>query len=336
MRRTALALAAAGGFLAWSAPAAARSARLAWRGPTNCASSDELHAAVERLLGEPITDGDAFRADAQVDPDVDGSFTLTLTIRTPEGTGTRTVRAPRCESLLNVAAFSIALSLNPELQAIAPTGALGAEPAAPPAPPPLAFEAATQPPVAVAAPTAATRAPGTQGAPRGSPANPELWFSAQALLDTSLLPSVAPGFQALGEVLLRQTIRLGLGGAAFVSQTKESAEGGGHFSLWSLEAHGCGQARAGVVLGLCPEFHLARVRGEGRGVTPRLEQRTWVPAPGVGVLASYEFSARVAATLRATALFPTNRNVFVIHAGPLHQIPAFSAEFGLGLELRAF
>jgi hypothetical protein len=315
---------------AWTSNAAGRSAHLEWNGPAECSDTAALHAAVERLLDEPLSDGDAFSAKASVVEAANGRFTLNLSIRTPEGEGTRAVEADSCKTLLNVAAFSIALALNPDLAAAPeqPGRAVAAEPDAEPSATP------SGPPAAPTSTVPSAAVHDTQVPEHGKPA--ALWFAAHAVIDTSLLPAVAAGGEALGELVLSERVRFGLGGAAFVPQTTLSEAGGGHFSLWSLEGHVCAQAPFGVELGLCPTFHLAHVHGEGRGVAPRLSQSSWVPAPGIVLLALAEWSPHLAASLRATGLFPLNRDTFVIHAGPVHKIPAFSGELALGVAVRAF
>jgi hypothetical protein len=321
--------------LAFGGAAAARPAHLEWNAPAGCADTATLQAAVERLLDEPTTEGDEFRAQATVVRASDGTFTLTLAIRTVDDLGTRTVEASDCETLLHVAAFSIALALNP---ALAETSSAPPE-SAPSAPPPTSEPA----PESVAKPSPPPTPPATGSAPvaahpstpaRAQPA--ELWLSAYGVLDSSLLPAWAPGFAALGDLSLLERFRFGLGGAAFVPQTTKSADGGGHFSLWSLEAHGCAEARLGVELGACPTLQLAHVQGEGRGVTPRLSQYAWVPAPGLTLFATRGLTPRLAGSLRVTGLFPLNHDAFVIAAGPVHTIPRFSAELALGLAVRTF
>ncbi len=315
--------------------AAARSAHLEWNAPAGCADTAALRAAVERLLDEPLSEGDEFRAQATVARASDGSFTLTLSIRTPDDLGTRTVEANDCEALLHVAAFSIALALNPGLA----ENSNGAPEPAASAPPPTSEPApasVTKPPAPLAPP-----APPPPTAPERSSARPlaqptNLWFSALGVIDSSLLPAWAPGFAALGELSLLERYRVGLGGAAFVPQTTTSADGGGHFSLWSLEAHACAQARVGVELGACPTFQLAHVQGEGRNVTPRLSQQAWVPAPGLTLFAARELTQRLAGSWRVTGIFPLNHDAFVVHAGPVHTIPHFSAELAVGLAVRIF
>ena len=326
--------------MAGTSSAAARSAHFEWTAPPECASVETLRARVEGVLGEDLSEGDAFDASASVTRDTGGSFTLTLSVRTADSTGTRTVHADDCASLLQVAAFSIALALNPELAAaVSPPVAESAEP---PKATPLAPEprATTPPPPAAPKPQAAdedaplTTDPSAQNS-EPAPA-PELWFAGHALFDSSLLPHPASGLEALGEVLLFERIRLGLGGEAFLPQLKRGATGGGYFTLWSLDAHACVQGRFGIVLGACPTFRLAQEHAAGRGVVPALRQTAWVPAPGMTLLALAALSPRLAASLRATGVVTLDRATFVIRSGQVHAIPDFSFELALGMVVRAF
>jgi hypothetical protein len=308
----------------------AHTAQLEWSAPPSCPDAAELRSRVERLLGAPLSEGRTFEARAEVSEDGDARFTLTLSVRTPDGEGTRRVRADTCEAALNVAAFAIALAMNPELANTASppdgTAELVAPPATPTPPPASSPRPAEEP----------AQRPAPAEPPRRTPP-PELWFAARAVLDTSLLPSPAAGFGALADVLFLEHIRAGLGGTWFVPQTHYLETGqGGHFSLWSLEAHVCWQERIGIPLAACPTFQFGRLYGEGRAVSPRLDQQSTLWMPGLRLLALPPLSRDFSLVAGATGSFPLERDSFVVNAGTVHEIPAFSLEIWVGVAVRAF
>jgi hypothetical protein len=328
----------AGVVLLGAPPATAYSARLSWAAPDVCPGTDALRQSVERLLGEPLADGAGAEATATVTADPDERFTLTLTLRTEKEEGARRLRTETCESALEVAAFGIALALNPELAAEPPSVVTWpvepdatAAPPAPTTPPPPEPERA---PAVVARPPAP---PVDRPPPRPAPARAwgELWAAAFAVGDSSLLPGPALGVGLSVEALLLRRLRLGAGPLLFLPQQERLGNGaGGLFSLWSLQGYACGVLVAG--LDVCPLFHYGVLRGEGRGVTPRLEQVSRVYAPGAAVLGSYSLARRILARAGASVLFPVARDSFVVRNGLVHRSPRASFEFSLGIATRAF
>ncbi|HEY3500356.1 MAG TPA: hypothetical protein VGK73_36945 [Polyangiaceae bacterium] len=332
-KRIRLCLVAMGGALAYSAPVVAHSARLEWEAPATCPGREALQHAVERLLGAPIEEGSSFEARARVTQDEDGLFTLLLAIRTPDGEGTRTVRGDRCDSILDVAAFGIALALNPDLE-------IGGTPPEPQAPVPPPVPAAPPPNAEPRVEQVPSLAPETPGPARpllapSTAAALEVWLGLHAIGDSSLLPSPALGGGIAAEAVVVEFLRFGIAGALFIPQTEALPGGsGGYFTLWSVDVRACGQARIGVDLAACPVFRFGAVSGEGRGVEPRLAQVSPLYAPGAALLALYDFAPRFAATAGVTSVFPLSRDVFEVDAGPVHRIPAVSFELALGVALR--
>lgn len=323
-------------------PARAYSASIEWNAPPACSDTEALRHAVERLLGEPLVDGSAVQASATVTEDADGRLAVSLTISTAEDRGTRTVRTDSCQSALDVAAFGIALALNPELR-LDPPPTLDAEeaPASPPsaqapdAPPPPAPPPApekTPAPLGPTRPSTADRAPSDAVAP---PAAGEVWGAAHAIVDSSLMPAPGLGLGAAVEVVVARRLRFGAGPSLFLPQeARLEGGGGGRFLLWSLQAYGCGTLA--LRIDVCPLFHYGVLRGEGRGVEPRLAQVSRIVAPGAAVRAAVPLSARIEARGTASALFPLERDVFVVREGEVHRIPRVSLEFSLGIATRAF
>jgi hypothetical protein len=309
--------------------ASARGARLEWEAPPACAGGDALRAAVERLLGGPLEAGGTFEAHARVTLDEDRAFTLVLSVRTPEGEGTRSVRADRCDALLNVAAFSIALAINPELDQTARP--VDGTTEITPLPPPPSRPAQRRPPRRMSSERATT-----PPLARSKSVPAELWMAAHGVADSSLLPSPGGGPGATLEAALFGAIRIGVSGAWFVPQTRYLDSGsGGEFSLWTLGLHACGQAELGVRLAACPTLRVGTLHGQGRGVAERLSQKSQVLAPGLTLMALPELSERVSAFVGVAGIFPLRRDVFVVNAGPVHEIPAFSLQLLAGLSFRA-
>jgi len=275
------------------------------------------------LLGEPLSEGSALEAVAQVSHDEDGRFTLVLDIKTAEGEGTRSLRADTCDGLLDLAAFSIALAINPDLEAAGPTKEASAEPPRlEPTPPPAA------------APPRETPAGRSQPDPKSAP--PELWLGAAGVLDTALLPRTAWGLRGFADVLVAGKLRLGLSGSLFLPQTRQIAGGaGGDFSLWLLGVHACYQAALGVPLAGCATLESGRLSGEGRGVPNELSQHSQLWMPGVSVLAAPALARSVAAVVGVSGRFPTRRDRFVVKSGELLKIPAWSLEVWMGIGFRA-
>jgi hypothetical protein len=137
------------------------------------------------------------------------------------------------------------------------------------------------------------------------------------------------------ETLLARRFRLGAGPLFFLPQ-HERLEGGagGFFTLWSIQGYACGVLGAGIEA--CPVFQYGLLSGEGRGVTPRLEQVSRVYAPGATVLGSYALARGTLARAGLSAVFPLGRDVFVVRDGVLHRTPRASFELSLGVATRAF
>jgi len=303
----------------------AHAAHIEWLAPASCPSVETLRSAVGRLLGESLHEGSALEAKAQVSHDNDDRFTLVLSIKTAEGEGTRSVRADTCSGVLDIAAFSIALAINPELDAPRPPEASAPAPEKPepePEAPPMA---------AIGAPHEAT--PPSEPAAATPPT--ELWFGAAGVLDSSLMPSPAWGLRGFGDVRLAGKLRLGLSGELFLPQTREIPGGGGDFSLWLLGAHACYQTTLGVPFAGCATFEAGRLSGEGRGVPDQLRQRSPLWLPGASLVALPALSRSLTGVVGVSGRFPVQRDRFVVKAGQLLRVPAFSLEVWAGIAFRA-
>jgi hypothetical protein len=346
------------GVTALARPARAYSLELEWDAPRACPDLGDLHLAVERLLGETLLEGAASRAVARVTQDDDGRFTLALAIRTPDGEGKRDVRTDSCANALDIAAFAIALALNPELRVDGPTsGRTSNAPAAALAASPRSTRASSDfESTGTTAPSAGSTAlvarldsdrsrepePGVvlppnernRGGASRAPHAPEVWLGAHALLDSSFLPTPALGMSITAELRIGGWMRLGVRPALFLPQEDELESGaGGRFTLWSAEVYGCAAFGA---MAVCPLFQYGVLHGTGRNVVPTLEQSSRIYAPGAALLGSLGVTRSTEARLGLAGLFPLSRDVFTVQDGKVHEVPSVSLEVSLGAATRAF
>jgi hypothetical protein len=280
-------------------------------------------------------------AEASVVHDADGRFTLVLSIRTRETQGTRTVRADDCASLLDVAAFAVALTINPELAldrepASAAKGANAVTQAeSPKAPPSDGIVTDRSKQLVPVLPRRLLPTRGSVVSPSSSAVSPEYWLGVQIAADTSLLPRQSVGGAVSADVLLFDWFRAGVLGKLFARQQATLTTGrGGEFWRWALEGRACYQSRASVRVGLCPTFQFGVEHGKGVGVAQSLGAKSTIYGPGAALLGFFPMSRRVATSLGLETVFPLSRDVFRVRAGPVHEIPAFSLEFALAVQFR--
>jgi hypothetical protein len=317
--------------------ACAEPARLDWTAPPACGGESTLRAELARLLGDAALDNGGFAATARVALDANGRYTLELSVQTAAGAGTRTLSAETCESLVQVAAFSIALAVNPELAAApAETSAPAPQPevapaSAPPTPAPPAA-ARAQP----SSDSAAVQRPPPPSHDSSRGASPELWLSAHVVGDSSLLPSPAVGFGGGIETVVGQ-FRFGLTAQGFIPQEELLESGtGGFFTLWSIEGHACYDFRLPLRLSVCPLVQGGLLHGTGRGVADAIEQQSSLVALGGAVAFRFPVSESANVALGAAAVFPLMSDYFVVAAGKVHEIPVISFQGTLSVDLRAF
>lgn len=96
------------GLLASTGFATAQTTSVEWSAPAECPDRTALMTELERLLGAPALRGVPFTAVASVTPHPAHGFELQLHFSTAEGSGTRRFQAADCQSLVRLAAFSIA------------------------------------------------------------------------------------------------------------------------------------------------------------------------------------------------------------------------------------
>ena len=191
----------------WCALVQAQSDAISWRAPAACPDRAVLLRAVSELVGPLPQASSGFQAVGSVTVAPDGKFQLDLQVTSATGSGTRSVSADDCDTLVNVAAFGIALALNPDLAGELPAevGAastevsVALEPGAEAVVPSKPRESAATPPVrrrgdtVPAKPAQGTFAP-VDSAPRPRGDKPFVAFaSVMPVMDMSLMPKPAGG-----------------------------------------------------------------------------------------------------------------------------------------------
>ncbi len=313
-------------------PARASELALSWQAPASCPDEQALKARVERLLGDAPLELRNFEARASVTEDGDGGFTLSLWIRTAAGEGMRSVRADACEDLLGVAAFGIALALNPELRASV-DGIAEPAPVAP-APPPIAKppDAGRETRARELLPDASRRGAPQSGIRTQAPDGYRLGVELRT--DFALLPRAAPGVGVWFDTLALDHLRIGFVANLFVPQVSWRSDGsGGRFSLWSADAHGCYTTSGRIALGLCAAMRLAVIGAEGRNVAPRLDQQSTIYAPGVSALGLFSVTRALGVRVALDGFAPLTHDQFVVNSGPVHAVPWAFVEIAVGTEL---
>lgn len=349
----------------WCVLAQAQSDTIRWQAPAVCPDRAALLRAVSEFVEPLPQESEGFRAEGNVTVAPDGKFQLDLQVTSATGSGSRQVSSDDCETLVNVAAFGIALALNPDLAGQLPAQAGVAPRETNVAPEPRPDEAAAVEPhldeaaalesrpdeaaatkprqnvVVPAAPLQPTFAPADSGppAPRKEPF--VVFAGVMPVLDTSLMPKPAGGVavDVAGRVV--EGFRLGAGGEVYLPQTESLAgEGGGEFFLWSLEALACLDipltALAWATVALCPSFHAGVLRADGTGVTKPLTQYSAIYGPGISARGLVDVGDRLRVATTAGMVFPLDRDTFALGAGPVHEVPAWSVQLGIGLEIGVF
>lgn len=323
------------GLLGATGLAAADTTSVEWTAPAECPDRTALMAELGRLLGEAGLRSGPFTAVAQVTSHPAHGFELELHFSTADGSGTRHFQAADCHALVRLAAFSIALAIDPTV------GAGGT----PPPPPASADPAPTQ--SSTVAPAAASIAKPSVGpivTPSDSPSPPApqardgFWLGAQVVGDSALMPHPGAGLSLWGHrSWSQQALRLGLSAEWFLPQSEVlPTGGGGEFSLWLVEARGCYGRGQQLQLALCPTLTSGLEIGEGIDVEGARTQRSWFLAPGLALLGVARPGARWLSTLEAQVLFPFPRDEFVVRGAPVHRLPTVSLQISVGFGALAY
>jgi hypothetical protein len=247
-------------------------------------------------------------------------FDLTLEVFDGERRAVRAIRAALCEDLAEAAALAVAWAMRHRTKA----GAEMSQPAS-----------GTNASVRVAddSDRAADDGPRvTNGAQNQAPSlRPSA--GAEALLDTSSLPSLAPGVGLQAGFRLGAT-HLALTGVFLPAATTTLANGSS--VEFGLLAGGLRVRQrvldAWVDVSLSAGLEAGRFFAEGRGlVGARRANNVWL-APHIGVALEVPFTRTLALEWRVEALTPLARRAYVIdEVEPVHRPPALTARSALGV-----
>lgn len=293
-----------------------------WDEQASC-PREPFDRALERLLSSSASDA---QLSARVEVRAEGGgHRLTLTL----GEGAeRRFEAPRCETVLQAAAFALAFAVDPTVSSDAFEENEGELPPEPPS--------AESP----APPRLPTRAiPASPEEPRWAPPR-SVWATLRISggVDGGALPS-ASGLLRLSVGVARRWFRADALGQYRFETTKGSdatEDVGGRFSLWAVGLRGCGVPGWKMLeFPLCVGAEAGEVIGRGFGFPDASTERlpwvavvpgaalSWFPIGRVGVVALVELPIVVLT------------HTFVIDGlGPVHELGRVSARGLLGLELR--
>lgn len=305
------------------------------RAPAGCPATRALHDEVLRLAR--IESEAPHRLDAEIHVQKRGAaaFSLTLSTQLDGVGGERRFEGNSCQSVIEAAALTLALMLNPEVE-VSHGLAADEEPAssalsgaARPAPPSAQTERSSQPGPAPP--------PRREGA--ASPTQLRGTLAALAGVQAGTLPRASPELSAALGVSTRT-----LGGVLAASYVPaqdvrlSGQDAGGR--LWAVSANllGCWStlAREGGGLGPCAGIEISRVQGRGLGVDePNDGAIVWASAV-VGLSAHLRLTTSFELRAGLWGLFPIERpEVFLDDIGQVHQPGRLTgrAQAGLAVEL---
>jgi hypothetical protein len=294
--------------------------QLEWDAPAACPSGQTVRARLSEVLGERPEQLRAFGRVRGVVVQRGDGFDLTLEVFDGERRAVRAIRAALCEDLAEAAALAVAWAMRHRTKA----GAEMSQPAS-----------GTNASVRVAddSDRAADDGPRvTNGAQNQAPSlRPSA--GAEALLDTSSLPSLAPGVGLQAGFRLGAT-HLALTGVFLPAATTTLANGSS--VEFGLLAGGLRVRQrvldAWVDVSLSAGLEAGRFFAEGRGlVGARRANNVWL-APHIGVALEVPFTRTLALEWRVEALTPLARRAYVIdEVEPVHRPPALTARSALGV-----
>lgn len=333
-------------------PSAGPNVSLEWKAPAGCPQGSEVLQRTRALLS---------RADASqglsargVITQVDAQYVLELSTEHRDARGTRRLTAPRCESLAEPAALVLALAVDPDALSRTTVPANGSAVAAlPPVESTTQIvDSTTQPPPAAALEPAPTVAPSEPRRVETKPADrdPRL-DSTEPRRRMALTPRARVGLGAVADLgtlpgpALGATLRLGgeierfqleLQGSWFARQSESvRADAGGDLALLAGGVTGCYRLLDAPEVSPCAGVEVARLSGEGTGVTDPGQGEAWLYAGALGARVSHPLGDRVALWARLDGLVFLNRPRFVLeNVGAVHQPERVSGRGALGAEVR--
>jgi len=302
----------------WLVPAAAAQEsaprfELGWRAPAECPEEAAFRALVLRLAGDGARPETELVAKVDIERNEAERFKLTLQTQSDGQSGTRVLEASSCSAVVDAAALTLALILNPEAVVEA-----RAEPASEPrvAPPP--------PPAPKREPVAPS--PG-----------PRVRFVGGAGLGVVVgeMPSVGPDV-ALG-------LGLGVGDAwAWLwasyspeqhASVEDRPDAGGSLWLASALTLGCWDVEnSSLVVAPCIGLELSRLQGTGEGITDPQDAAIHWTSPAFGLTVQGDLARRLALRLSALGFVPLERpRLFLEEIGDVHRPAPIAGRVRLSL-----
>jgi hypothetical protein len=303
---------------------------LAWSAPAECPSRSAVLGEIQAILEGSAAPAHPVEATAAVER-AGQRWRVALTVRSAEGSGTRSIDADSCTALGSAVALIVALAVDPTRRAPADADAGTSPP--PPGPPPSPGSS-----------------PGAQKADEKEEADgPRLAVGAAAAGDVGTLPSPAIGGWVAVAGLYRRA-RLEVRGRAYASQRAADLARptqGVDLGYLGLDARAClavlateRAAREGFAVGPCIGADLSRISASGFGGSKTFSGDGSWSALEAGVLGTWALASVVALRVGVDLLVPTSRPGFVVlapdgsTAESLHRPAAIGGRFDLGAELR--
>lgn len=312
---------------------------LGWTAPPECQNTAEVERRLESLLGRPVDFGAVPPTRVQMTWSADTGWAVRVTVELSEGPRSRSLEAPSCADALDVVALSLALILDPELEASASAHAgaelpLGQDIEAELAGGPLleesedaALAAAPEPPGA----DAPTPAPAPV---ENSPRLAQLALAGAALADLSTYPVPQFGAGALAGVRIG-AFRVEIEGDILASESASLQGAEQRVSFTSFV--GAGRACHALMLTArlawvgCAGMQAGMLGTHELGGDERQRRGPWLASE---LLTGPEFSATawLRAFARVRAVTPLIRHEFYLSGGSrAHELPWFGFQLQLGI-----
>ncbi len=285
---------------------------LSWQAPDGCPEETAFRNQVLRLAGNDTQPESALQAKVNIERSAADSFKLTLQTESEGRSGTRVLEGNSCGAVVDAAALTLALILNPEAVALGANAAPPSDPRVDVPPPPKKSEPFRP----------------SQGPRVRFVAGPELGMQA------GTMPSFGPSFAL--------SFGLGVGdGWAWLSGNFAPPQhptvegypdaGGSLFSI-SGTALGCWDvASEALVVAPCAGAELSWVRGEGEGVSDPQAAAVYWPSAAFGGAVQFELTRRLALRFSALGLVPFRRPaLFLEGIGEVHRPAPIAGRVLLG------
>jgi hypothetical protein len=286
---------------------------LSWQAPEECPEETAFRNQVLRLAGHDTQPESALQAKVSIERSAADSFKLTLQTESEGRSGTRVLQGSSCGAVVDAAALTLALILNPEAVAEGANAPPPPDDARVDAPPPPKKSEPFRP---------------SQRARLRFVGGPELGLQA------GTMPSFGPSFGL--------SFGLGVGDGwawltgNFAPPQHPTVEGhpdaGGSLFMISGTALGCWDvASNALVLAPCAGAELSWVRGEGEGVSDPQAAGVYWPSAAFGGALQFELTRRFALRFSALGLVPFKRPaLFLEGIGEVHRPAPIAGRASLG------